>query len=227
MQRFENRDMISFFGQIARAGQAGRSCTDDSDAMSVCLRLADLFVHVFPIPVGDKAFQPSDGDAFSLFAAHAFALALRFLRADTAADRRQRAGFMNDMIGLFKFAFLDCLDEFRNVDRDRTAAHTRLGGAVQAALCFLTRHLLRIAQRDLLEVRAADHRILDRHLDFLQRHVRHVMPPPSETDCMWLRALCFPHRDKRCCGPWPHRNRPDVRQNPVRPRRRTSSLRLR
>lgn len=26
MQRFENRDMISFFGQIARAGQAGRSC---------------------------------------------------------------------------------------------------------------------------------------------------------------------------------------------------------
>ena len=137
------------------------------------------------VPVGDEALEAADRDRFALDAAHTLALALRLLRTYAAADGGQGGGALDHLIGGLEIAGGDLLDEFGDVDVHRAAGHA--GGifaveaagdagfilAVQAALRFVERHLLGIAERDLIEVFVSDIRILRRHGILCKSHIRH------------------------------------------------------
>src|SRR5699024_10372558 len=92
MQRLVNRDGVAHLGQVAGDGQTGGACADDRDLVAVRGRLFGRGGVVLTVPVGNEPLQPADADGFALDAADALALALGFLRADTTADGRQRAG---------------------------------------------------------------------------------------------------------------------------------------
>ena len=119
------------------------------------------------MPIGDKAFEAADGDGFALDAAHTFALALVFLRADAAADGRQAGRLMDDPVSGFKIAFGDLRDKFGDMDLDGTSADTRVVFAIQAAFGFIDGLFGGIAEGDLFEVFIAHVRCLGRHRIFL------------------------------------------------------------
>ena len=119
------------------------------------------------MPIGNKAFEATDGDGFALDAAHAFALALVFLRADAAADGRQAGRLMDDPVSGFKIAFGDLSDKFGDMDLDGTSADTRVVFAIQAAFGFIDGLFGGIAKGDLFEVFIAHVRCLGRHRIFL------------------------------------------------------------
>ena len=80
--------------QLGRARQTRRAGADHGDLDAVGLRLLRHGVDILAVPVGDKALQTADGDRLTLDAADALGLALRFLRADTAGQSRQRVGLI-------------------------------------------------------------------------------------------------------------------------------------
>ena len=90
VQCFEDRDVITFAGEISRAGKAGGAGTNNCDFLSLggCVR-GRLDAHRSG-RIRDVALQFADGDRFSLDPAHADAFALRLLRADASADSGKR-----------------------------------------------------------------------------------------------------------------------------------------
>ena len=80
--------------------------------------------------VGNKALQAADSDRLALDTQHTFALALVFLRADTAADSRQCALLLKDFISLGKVFLCNLMDKLRNININRAAAYTTRFGAV-------------------------------------------------------------------------------------------------
>ena len=173
MQCLENGNFVTHTSQIACTGQTGRACTNDGNLVTVGLRLYCLFRAVFARVVGYKALQTADCYSLALDAAYAVALALAFLRADTAADSGQSGGLLDLGSRLEELALSNQSDELRNLNLYRTAGHAGLVLAVQAALCFLDRHFSGVAERYLFKVLIADVRCLLGHRALLRIHIRH------------------------------------------------------
>lgn len=102
VQRLEDLDFIAQFRKVARAGQPGRAAADDGDLVPVAGCGLCRGGAVFELPVADEAFEFADGDRFAFDAQDAGAFALRFLRADAAADRGQRTVAGDDVGGLLQ-----------------------------------------------------------------------------------------------------------------------------
>ena len=71
-------------------------------------------MYVVAVPVGNETLRTTDADSLALDAAHALALALMLLRADTAADGGQRAGLGNHVVGGLKVALGNVFDKAGN-----------------------------------------------------------------------------------------------------------------
>ena len=123
MKCFKNGDVISFFGKVAGAGQAGRTGADHGHAVTVSFGTGGFVLAKRIVPIGHKAFKSADADRFALDPSDAFGFALRFLRANSAANGRQRGRFRDDLIGGFKIAFSDLRNEFGNTDLDGAAVN--------------------------------------------------------------------------------------------------------
>ena len=169
MERFENRNLVAFFREIPRAGKAGRPRADDGNALRVCrdFRLRDRFAF-FERTVGDETLEAADADGLALLAEDAVFLALVFLRADAAADGRQRVRFLDFRDSAVIVALFDLRDEFRDVDGHGAAFAALRHFAMQAAFCLRDRRLLVVAERDLVEIVRADARVLHRHRMFFE-----------------------------------------------------------
>ena len=173
MQGLVDGDLVAQLGQIARDGQAGRACADDSDLVAVGRGGGGLGMYVVAVPVGNKALETANADGLSLDAADALAFALVLLRADTAADGGQRAGLGNHVVGGLKVALGDVLDEAGNINFNGAAAAAGVVLALQAALGLVHGHLLGVAKGDLFKVFVADVRLLAGHGALFRIHVRH------------------------------------------------------
>jgi hypothetical protein len=96
VQSFEDGDRHAVLGQIAGAGQARRTRSDDGGALTGA---AGSFHRLIPTaPYGgvrDEALQAADGHRRILVADHAGRLALGFLRADAAAYGGQGVGALS------------------------------------------------------------------------------------------------------------------------------------
>ena len=165
--------VVAELGQVARAGEAGRAGADDRDAVAVGGDLLGHLVGVFAVPVGDEALQTADADGLALDAAHALALALLLLRADTAADGGQGAVLKDLVVSALEVLLTDAGDELRDLDIDRAAGHAGRARAIQAAVGLIDRHLDGVAKCDFFKVFVADVRILLRDRIFRGRHIRH------------------------------------------------------
>ena len=169
MQRLEDRHSIALPREIARAGKPRGAGADYRDLLRVG-RVVDWF-HFFVLrhfPVGREAFQTSDSHRLALLAENAIFLALVFLRADAAANRRQRVRLLDFRDGAVKIPRLDLRDKFGNIDAHGTALTALRHLAGQAALRFGHRRLLVVSQRNLVEIVSANLRVLLRHLMFFQ-----------------------------------------------------------
>ena len=136
MQRLEDLDFIAQFRKVARAGQPGRAAADDGDLVPVAGCGLCRGGAVFELPVADEAFEFADGDRFAFDAQDAGAFALRFLRADAAADRGQRTVAGDDVGGLLQLPGVQGSDEVGDADADGAGSHTAGIPAVQAARRF-------------------------------------------------------------------------------------------
>lgn len=118
---------------------------------------------MFELPVADEAFEFADGDRFAFDAQDAGAFALRFLRADAAADRGQRTVAGDDVGGLLQLPGVQGSDEVGDADADGAGSHTAGIPAVQAARRFQPCLVEVVTIADLLEVGRADLRVLFAH----------------------------------------------------------------
>ena len=173
VQRFKDGDGVALLGKLGCARQTGGAGADDGNLDAVGFRLLRHGVDVLAVPVGDKALETADGDRLALDAADALGLALRFLRADTAGQSRQRVGGGNDLICGGKIALRDLCDKVRDLDVDRAAADAERLLAVQAALCLFHGHFRRVAEGNFLKIMITDVRILLRHRSLGHLHIRH------------------------------------------------------
>ena len=130
------------------------------------------------MPVRHEALQTADADRLALDAAHAFGFTLRFLRANAAADRRQRGLLVQNLERALDILVGNAFDKRGNINANRARAYAGLVLAMQAAVSFLHGDFAGIAQRDFLEIRRADVRLLLRHRMLLKTHVRHYRTPP-------------------------------------------------
>ena len=226
VESLEDGDVIAHLAQIARAGEGSRAGADDRDTVTVGLGSLDLILDfLVHVVVGNKTLEAADADALALDAAHALALALLFLGADTAADCGQRVGGGDDLICCVKVALCDLGDEFGDAYRNGAAGAAGHIVAVEAALCLVHCHLGSVAESDLVKVAGADYGILLGHRVFIHSHISHYA---------YLRSYC---RYALQLRPAPlcrkrhalseSRSRPRARQSPDRQRRQTWSRRRR
>jgi len=96
VQSFENRDVVTQLRKVARAGQARRPAADNGDLLPVRRSGLAEVEAVFARPVPDVAFEFTDGDGVAFIAENAELFALGFLRAHSAADRRQQGVLLQD-----------------------------------------------------------------------------------------------------------------------------------
>lgn len=137
VQRLKNGDGIAHPGQLPRTGQAGRPGADHGDLFALFFGAGwSLRFLLGPVPIGHKAFQPADGDAFALLAPDTDGLALVFLGADPAADGGQGIIRREDFPGGGKITFGDLGDKLRDMDAHRAAAAAGCAGAAEAAAGF-------------------------------------------------------------------------------------------
>ena len=171
---FKNRHVIALLAQVSSAGEPGGAGTHNRYPVSVGGR--DLHRVLMPpgiVMVRHIALQAADGDALAFLAADAHAFALLLLRADTAADSRERVGGRQDLIGGFQIPFHDLLDEGRDPDGDRTADHAEGMPAVETAVCLGSGQLVGISEGDFVKILYTDSRILLRHFVLGQSHISH------------------------------------------------------
>ena len=81
-------DLVAELGQIARDGQAGRACADNSDLVAIGRGGGGLGMYVVAVPIGDKALQAANADGLALDAADALA----FTWCSCGQTRPQTAG---------------------------------------------------------------------------------------------------------------------------------------
>ena len=172
VEGLENGHVIAHLAQVARAGQTRRAGTDDRDTVAVGFggnRFGLVLLgHVI---VRHKALKTADADSLALQAADALGLALLLLRTHTTADRRQRVGAGDDVIGRVKIAVADLLEEAGNLHANRAAGAAGAVFAVQAAGGFLHRGLCIISKSNFVEIPGADNRILLGHFVLCHAHI--------------------------------------------------------
>ena len=173
MEGLEDGDLVALLGKVASAGQARRASADDGYLVAVGFRFYNLVLAVLHIPVSRKALQTADGNRLALDAAHALGFTLGLLRTYTAADCRQRTGLLDGSAGVGEFVLGDQLDKFRDLHVDWAAADAGHMFAVEAALCFLYRHLFGVSVRNFLKVSGSYFWVLLRHGELCHGHVRH------------------------------------------------------
>ena len=178
MEGFEHGYFVALLCQIPCAGKCGGTGADDSNLFAVGGRLFGQLIAVFHIPIGNEAFQTTDGNSLALHASDAFGFALAFLRTNTTADRGQSVCGGNHLISRHKIALCNLCDEFGDAYINGTAAHAGLMLTVQASLRFFDCHFLGIAEGNLFKVFISYIRCLFGHLDFFQTHICHDTVPP-------------------------------------------------
>ena len=247
VQGFKDLDIIAHFGQIAGAGQAGRTGADDGDLFALLLRRAlGLDAH-FPGGIGHVTLQLADGDRLALDAPDALAFALGLLRTYTSADGRQGGGFADDIVSGLHVAFFYLRDKAGDIDRYGASLHAAGVLAVQAAKGFFFRLFFIVSQTYFFKIGGTHLGVLlpDRdlfhhiHCHFKIPFLRMGLRKPSVRSCLentisrnfrsrrgGCRLLWLP--DTVCPLPsytvsyaaWPVRNRPDGRRIQDRLRRR-------
>ncbi len=110
VERLKDGDVVALLAQVARAGEAAGPEPTIATLWPLGCGL-DGLTSLFVVPVGDKALEAADADGLALDAAHALALALLLLRADTAADGGQGV-LVDDLIAPSKSPSGDLGDEF-------------------------------------------------------------------------------------------------------------------
>ena len=178
MQRLEDGHIVTLLREVTRTGEAGRAGADDGDFLRIggALDRLDLFIRC-ELAISDETLEAADGDGFAALREDAVLLALILLRADAAADGRQRIRLLDGRDGTVEVALLDLADEGRDVDRDRAALAALRDLAVQAALCLGHCRILIVAKGHFLKVMGTDFRVLYRHLVFLENQCHYLSPP--------------------------------------------------
>ena len=173
VQRLENLHFVAHAGQVAGAGQPGRAAADDGDLAAVAHGGRLHGGAVFEFPVADEAFELAHGDRFALDAQDARAFALALLRADAAADRRQRTVLGDDVGCLLQPPFVQGGDEVGDADAYGAGRHAAGILAAQAARSFECGLFEVVAVADLLEIGRTDRRVLfaHRHAGYFVCHV--------------------------------------------------------
>ena len=171
VQRFIHGYLVAHLRQIARAGQTRRTCADHGDLVAVLRRRRHLLGGMFAMPVGNEALQTADADGFALDAANALAFALGFLRAYATADRRQGRLLIQHFERAFDILFGDLRDERGNIDAYRTGRYAGMILAVQAAPCFVNRHIIGITRCNLFKNLVAIVRRQRRHRALGHGHI--------------------------------------------------------
>ena len=193
MEGLKHGDSIAQLCQIACTGKCGGAGADDCNPFAVGGRLFGHFIAVFHIPIGNEAFQTTDGNCLALHASDTFGFALAFLRTNTTADRRQRIGRGDDLISRHEVTLCNLCDKFGDAYINGTAAHAGLMLTVQASLCFFDCHFLGVAEGNLFKVFISYIRCLLGHLDFFQTHICHDTVPPyliSSFASLSIRQMC-------------------------------------
>ena len=57
VKRLEDRDLVAFLREVARAGQTGRTGADDGDLVTVRRSADGDIIRVGVVPVGDEALE--------------------------------------------------------------------------------------------------------------------------------------------------------------------------
>ena len=117
MESFQHGDVVTHLHQVRSAGQAGRAGAQHCHFMAVGRHFLGLFGAVLHVVVGAEALQAANGHALALDAPHAFALALVFLGADTAADGGQCGSLRDLLVPFFKLALSHQGDELGDLYR--------------------------------------------------------------------------------------------------------------
>ena len=114
--------------------------------------------------VADEALEPPDGDRLHLLLEDALDLALRFLRADAAADGGEEVALLDDRERAREVADEEVPDEAGDVDGDGAARDAGGPRALDAAVGLDEGVGQRVAEVHLLEVARALERVALRHL---------------------------------------------------------------
>ncbi len=165
VQRLVDRDLVAAEREIGGARETGRSRADHRNLETGGRRqLGHLdFAALGHLPVGDKAFEPADGDWIALLAGDADDFTLVLLRADAAADGGQGVVLFDDRERAFEVGFLDLGDKTRDVDAHRAAVDALGFLALEATIGFEQGDVLRESQGHLAEVLDPVHGFLRRH----------------------------------------------------------------
>ena len=113
--------------------------------------------------IRNKSFKTTNGNRLAFNASYALALALIFLRTNSAANSGKARGLGNDFISFFKLALCNLGNKIGNINPYGAAADARLIFAVKAALCLLNRLLGSIAERNLFKITVSYIRLLLGH----------------------------------------------------------------
>ena len=160
MQRLKNCHTVPELCKITSAGKSGRTGADDSNFLPVrpgAVYRADT--ELFRL-VSGITLELADGNRLSLDAADTLSLALRFLRADTAADRWQRRALADDLICLCGISVFNFLNKSGNIDRYRAPLHTPWILAVQASCSLCHCLFIVISEAYFLKILRPDSRLL-------------------------------------------------------------------
>src|ERR1039457_2746125 len=171
VQGLENGHRHALAGQFSGAGEAARTAADDGRALGFghggnC----HLVPPAPPAGIGHEALQAADGHRLELEADHAGSLALRFLRADAPAHRRQRVGGFQDAVGLLDVLAGQRRDEAGDVDGHRVNGHAARLLAAQAAFGLVKGAVQVEPESDFVEIVYARFRRLVRHGGALRRN---------------------------------------------------------
>ena len=163
VERLVDDHLAAGLRHVRGARHAGRAGADDADLEARRLDVRQVHPAFADRHVADEALEAPDRDRLERVADRAHALALVLLGTHATADRREQVGVGDDVVRAVVVLFGDLLDERRNVDADRAAAHARLVGTLQAAIGLAQRHLHRVAAGHFLEVARARRCVLLGH----------------------------------------------------------------
>ena len=164
MQCLKNGDGIARSCQFARAGKTGGTGAYHRHLFALFFGTGqEIRFGVGAVPIGNKALQPPDGDAFPFFAADTDRLTLAFLRTDPTADGGQGVICRKNCPCAGKVAIGNPGNKLRDTHSDGTAGAAGSVGTIEAAARFLDGGIFIIAQCYLLKIAAAAVRGLHRH----------------------------------------------------------------
>ena len=132
-----------------------------------------------------ETFEIADPHRFAprFDSARAFPFALRFLRADSAANRRKRTGTGNHFVRFFKFARHNKRNKFGDRNPYGTTRYARARFAIQTTFCFVDRDGFVVTERNFFKITASFLRRLRWHRVFFRLHIKicHFIFPPLQS----------------------------------------------